>query len=331
MLICVSLQSCILLLACNVLDGLAMQGMRQSSASLYEAELSQLSANAHSGELIRTNADAKAETAWKFHHIAGSVPLICAGNTYTGPVEGVGFGAHGVVVALRRQSDEGRKVVAKVWRGVGGKSIIQRECDMLKVLQQRGVRNIVRCEASCFLNGHAMIVLTPFIEGNARGSGVGKPILEEEFDTPGAAETAIVNTVTTAWSMLQAGIVNADQGSNIFYSRDGVPTFFDMSLAEDLLKTDVELDGRGMLLSRKASSANHVESVKHFLGAVFQRIPHQWWKDGRAQRIFEKIGPPSTPRELIPAVNFTETFLNRYRAYSCRYGAVNSSSCAHGH
>lgn len=288
-----------------------MQGLRQSSASLDESEFSVQDANAHSSDHVRTDANAPAQATWNFHKITGSVPLTCAGQVYTGPVQGVGFGAHGVVVALHRQFEPGRKVVAKVWRGLGGQSVIQRECDILKVLQQRGVGNIVRCEASCLLNGHAMIVLTPFIEGNARGSGKGKPIEEKEFATPYAAEQAIANTIHTAWSMLQAGVVNADQGSNIFYSSDGVPTFFDMSLALDLLQTDVELDGKGMLHSRKDFTDNHAESVKHFLGAVFQRIPPQWWKDGRAQRMFNKTGPPPTPQALIPAVNFTNIFLNR--------------------
>jgi hypothetical protein len=281
---------------------------------------------------MHTNADATSNATWNFHKITGSVPLTCAGNVYTGPVEGVGFGAHGVVVSLYRQAEPGRRVVAKVWRGLGGQSVIQRECDILKVLQQRGVANIVRCEASCLLNGHAMIVLTPFIQGNARGSGKGKPILEEEFATPHAAQEAIVNTIDTAWSMLQAGVVNADQGSNIFYSSDGVPTFFDMSLAVDLLQTNVELDGRGMLLSRKDFGSSHAESVKHFLGAVFQRIPHQWWKDGRAQRIFGKTGPPPTPQALIPALNFTSIFLNRYQVYLCRHAALEfPTSCGRKH
>ena len=82
-----------------------------------------------------------------------------------------------------------------------------------------------------------MIIITPFEEKEVvKGKGPPSEFPKEFFSqitgfTGKAMANAIQLTLSTAWAMLGAGVVNRDQGHNILYRRDGTPLFIDMGMA----------------------------------------------------------------------------------------------------
>lgn len=129
----------------------------------------------------RTDASARREAVasflaavepWTYEEMSGEVPLKCEEHTYTGPVEGVGSGADGVTVKMRRVGQDGTAgdtVLVKLWRDLAKaadkEENLSHECAVLRYLADQGVPNLVSCEASCEYQGRAMIVVSPFVPG----------------------------------------------------------------------------------------------------------------------------------------------------------------------
>lgn len=234
------------------------------------------------------------DTPWSYKGVEGTVPLQCGSHSYTGDasglVQGVGSGHHGVTVLLHRDSSNGPKVVAKIWKGNVADENLNHECRILKLLQDHHVPTVVTCEAACEQNGNIMIIISPFKEGRPR-SFIGK-VSESWFDSPAAVRQAIKGTLETGFGMLTAGAVNMDQAHNILYGKDGSLLFIDMGLA------------------------NEVKAKFHtsmFLDALFEKIPPAWWLDGRANEILEEVTfPPDFKSRIREAIQYSQDYARRH-------------------
>jgi len=226
--------------------------------------------------------------SFEYKGVSGTCSLKCGrrgadtGPKYTGPVEGIGSGAHGVTVIMRKNSPSGEKVVAKLFKGAKDQENLNHECDILETLEEAGLKDgsVLRCAGRCENNGYPMIIVEPFLEG--RDSFIGS-ISESYFTSSEAAHAALVSMMKTAMAMLSAGVANIDQGHNMLWSKDGKVTFIDMGLASDLR---VELD---------YMITYH---VKRFVEHMFDKIPPAWYKDSRYGDVMSAVHLPTTPPDV---------------------------------
>lgn len=217
---------------------------------------------------------------FEYKGVSGQCSLKCGSRSYTGPVDGLGYGAHGVTVTMRSGSTSGAKVVAKLFKGEKERENLGHECEILNLLERHNVPGVLKCAGSCENNGYPMIIVEPFLEG--RQSFLG-PLEESYFDSPQAIHKTAVNMMKTAVAMLSAGVANIDQGHNMLFSKDGQVTFIDMGLATDL-RTEIQ----GMM-------GYH---VKRFSEHMFNKIPVSWYKDERFKAVMNEVSLPSTPKDV---------------------------------
>jgi len=226
--------------------------------------------------------------SFAYQGVSGTCSLKCGkggtgtGPKYTGPVEGIGSGAHGVTVIMRKNSPSGEKVVAKLFKGDKERENLNHECDILETLEEAGLKDgsVLRCAGRCENNGYPMIIVEPFLEG--RDSFIGS-LRESYFTSSEAAHAALVNMMKTAMAMLSAGVANIDQGHNMLWSNDGKVTFIDMGLAADLRVVYDRMIGY------------HVEK---FVEHMFDKIPPAWYKDSRYGDVMSEVHLPTTPPDV---------------------------------
>lgn len=219
---------------------------------------------------------------WAYNQISGTVPLTCGSYTYTGPVRGVAAGLHGIIVMMHRGDSSGPKVVAKFWRGGTSGENLNHECRIMRHIEASGVTGTLTCEAACEHNGHTMIVLSPFLDGEAKSFPLDLPL--DYFASEAALRKAVKETFRIGFSMLNAEITNIDQNHNILYLRDGTTTFIDMGLAAYLR----EQQWHGMKIFH----------VDEFLSQLFDKMPASWWHNGKAATILREVEWPSTPQHF---------------------------------
>lgn len=228
-------------------------------------------------ELLGSLCSKEHPSSFEFRGVSGQCSVPCGKHTYTGPVDGIGYGAHGVTVAMHKDGPQGPKVVAKLFKGKTQDENLNHECNILQTLKTNGVNGVLECAGACENNGYPMIIVEPFLEGR---KSFFDAIDESFFKSPETAKAAMLRMMKIAMSMLSAGIANIDQGHNMLFSQYGQVTFIDMGLAADLRVIWEPMIGY---------------HVKTFMKAITKKIPATWYNDGRFDALMRDVTLPTTP------------------------------------
>lgn len=200
------------------------------------------------------------------------------------PLQKIG---RGVYASVWLATYNNKQVVVKYWnpnpqiaKEITDRGNLSKEASILRLLE--GVPDVIRVVAVDSSQVPARwLILSPHFVGKQFGWDRKEHPLEcaIELDDQDAIQQAIASVFTTGANILNAGVANPDQQSNIMFAEDGTVLFIDFGLA---VTSTV-----GQLTSE--SPQRYRTYVEKFVRQCLMKMPEPMWRSCHGDALFESL------------------------------------------